>query len=133
LIDTSVLVRIEREGASIDDFVETLGAEDTAIASITASELLVGVLKAAPAGRRIRRESFVEHALGRFPVLPIDLAVARVHARLLVELQAAGSMIGLHDLLIAATAIANRHTILTYNVREFAHIQGLEIRSGDRQ
>jgi predicted nucleic acid-binding protein len=129
LIDSSVLIRLERDEASLDDFIVGLGDEDVAIASITASELLVGVLKASPAIRRSHREAFVEYVVGRFPVLPVDLAVARTHARLLTDLQAASSMIGLHDLLIAATAVANELAILTFNVREFNHVPGLDVRT----
>ena len=78
----------------------------------------------------MRREAFVEYVIERFPVLPMDMAVAREHARLWTELRAAGTMIGLHDLIIAATAVANAHVVLTDIVREFSHVQGLDVRPG---
>lgn len=129
LIDTSVIVRIERRDESLDDFIATLVGEEASISSITASELLVGVLGATPENRRSRREAFIEYVLERFPVIPFDLAVARTHARLWTQLKGSGEMIGLHDLMIAATAVTNGMAILTDNVREFSHIPALEIRS----
>lgn len=60
-------------------------------------------------------------------VLPFDLAAARIHARLLDELLAAGRPIGANDLLIAATALVHDYAILTFNVREFAQVSGLVV------
>jgi tRNA(fMet)-specific endonuclease VapC len=58
-------------------------------------------------------------------LLPVDLATARAHAQVWAELAAAGSMIGPHDLWLAATCIAHGLTIVTANVREFARVPGL--------
>ena len=57
LLDSSVLIRLERSGSLL-----TIGDnEEVAIAAITASELLHGVHRADPQ-RRAQREAFVEHA-----------------------------------------------------------------------
>ena len=129
LIDTSVLIKIERADESIDDFIASLGGEDSSLSAITASELLVGVVRAAPPERRAQREAFVAYALERFQVLPVDLIVARAHAPLVAQFKGRGSEIGAHDLLIAATALAHGFAMLTYNVREFSQIPGLELRT----
>lgn len=60
LIDTSVFVALDRQRASLDAFVALLGDEPFAIASITASELLVAAYKTGPTARRLRSFSFVE-------------------------------------------------------------------------
>jgi tRNA(fMet)-specific endonuclease VapC len=60
-------------------------------------------------------------------MLAFDLDVARVHARLWTELTETGNMIGLNDLVIAATAVAGSHAILTYNARDFSRVSGLEV------
>ena len=75
--------------------------EQVAVAAITASELLVGVQRAVTDEQRARREAFVEAILDRMPVLPFDLKSARVHARLVAQLEKGGFRIGAHDLLIA--------------------------------
>lgn len=38
-----------------------------------------------------------------------------------------GEMIGLHDLLIAATALANGHAVATLNRKDFERIPGLRL------
>lgn len=58
---------------------------------------------------------------------PVDLAVARVHAALSAALAARGTLVGAHDLLIAATAIAGDLRIATRDIRGFRRIQGLDV------
>ncbi len=56
LIDSSVFIDLERRGGTIGDLDAILLGEPFALASITASELLVGVHRA-DAGRRRGRSS----------------------------------------------------------------------------
>jgi len=106
---------------------DQLGAdEEVGVASITASELLHGVHRAAPE-RRARREAFVETVLAAFPPLPFGLLAARVHASIWADLAAAGRDVGAHDRIVAATAIANGWRIGTANLRHFERIAGLDI------
>lgn len=74
-----------------------------------------------------RRSAFVEWILERFPVLSIELAVARTHAQLWAELHAKGSAIGAHDLWLAASCVALGHALVTRNVREFKRVPGLKV------
>jgi predicted nucleic acid-binding protein len=60
--------------------------------------------------------------------LPFDLVVAGIHARLWAQLAEARQLIGPHDLLIAAIAVAYGHAVLTENAREFGRIPGLVVR-----
>jgi tRNA(fMet)-specific endonuclease VapC len=101
-------------------------AEEGAISVITVSELLYGAHRAAPR-ERPRRFARVEYLLARFAALPISEEVARVHSRVWAELEAAGSIIGGHDLWIAATALANRLAVATLNGRDFARVPGLRV------
>jgi tRNA(fMet)-specific endonuclease VapC len=75
----------------------------------------------------MRREIFVENVLAELETLPITNEVARVHASLWAELEAAGEMIGVHDLWIAATALAHALELATKNAHEFERVPGLEI------
>lgn len=127
LIDSSVFVALDRQGASLDSFETLMGDEPFAITSMTASELLVGVYRTVPAQQRRRRLSFVEAVLDRVPALPFDLDAARTHARLLAELSAAGQMIGANDLVIAATALTRGYSVLTHNLRRFERVPGLVV------
>ena len=51
--------------------------------------------------------------LETLPVEPYDVEVAEAHGRLLAHVHRSGTPRGAHDLIIAATAIATRRTVLT--------------------
>jgi tRNA(fMet)-specific endonuclease VapC len=137
VVDTTVFIDLERstsrEGRARSAkligqrLTECLGPdEEAAIASITASELLHGVHRAS-ASYRARREAFVESILAAIPVLDFDLLAARAHARLWANLAKAGSDVGPHDRIVAATAISLGWRVATANVRHFARIPGLDV------
>lgn len=125
LIDTSVLIEHERRSIDLEKHLLDRQQEEFFLSVITASELLHGVHRAGRPGIRARRSAFVEAVLERFPLLPIDLATARAHARLWAELAASGRLIGPHDLWLAATGLAHNLTVITANVREFRRVPGL--------
>jgi predicted nucleic acid-binding protein len=127
LIDTSVLIAIERGHIGPDRLNSEDDDEPVAIAAITASELLHGVHRVAGAVARTRAERFVERVLSSLPVIAFDIDVARVHARLDAELAAAGKAVGDADLMIAATAVWLDYRIATRDVRSFPRISGLDV------
>ena len=129
LIDSSVWIEMERHGQRVRDIRNLIPDESIAVAAITASELLVGVARADTEERRSRRERFVETVLQVAPVETFDLPVARVHAKLVAQMAGEGSLIGSHDLLIAATALAYGYGVLTHNVRDFGRVPGLDVRT----
>ena len=127
LVDSSVLIALERRGGFPSDLMETLEDEAIAISAITASELLAGVWRADSMERKQRRSAFVEAILEAIPVVPMDLAVARVHSQLWARVTEEGQLIGAHDLLIAATALSHDLEVLTDNVRDFQRVPGLRV------
>jgi tRNA(fMet)-specific endonuclease VapC len=127
LIDTSILIAWERQQLDGGAIVAHAGSDEVALSSITASELLHGVHRAQSAQRRGKREEFVEAILSALPVVPVDLAVARTHARIWADLAARGAVIGAHDLLIAATALTFDLVIATRNERDFGRIEGARV------
>jgi tRNA(fMet)-specific endonuclease VapC len=129
LIDASILIEHERQRLVLEDHVQGRQHEEFFLSVVTASELLHGVHRAADAGVRARRSAWVEAILERFPILPVDLATARSHARLWAELSAAGRLIGPHDLWLAAACLAHGLILATANTREFARVPGLQLES----
>jgi tRNA(fMet)-specific endonuclease VapC len=127
LIDTSTFVALERRGGLPTGLSPAVGDDAFALSSITASELLVGVHRADSGHRRARREAFVQRILETIPIIPVDLAVARIHAALLADLTTSGITLGAHDLLIGATAIAHDAGVVTENLRDFDRIPGLQV------
>jgi tRNA(fMet)-specific endonuclease VapC len=137
LLDTTVFITLERAVRALPQpgsmgeagrrIEAALGpAEDVGIAAITASELLHGVHRATPE-HRPRREAFVEAVLTAFPPIPFDLLAARAHARLWAGLASAGTDVGAHDRIVAATAIAAGWRVATANTRHFERVPGLEV------
>ena len=120
LLDTSILIDIERGRGAIPT------SDETAIAAITASELLQGVLRADRAHRAVRG-SFVEGILAMLPTIPFSLHVARVHARIWADLAAARLTVDAADLEVAATTIALGWELATLNRRDFARVAGLRL------
>jgi predicted nucleic acid-binding protein len=127
LIDSSVLVAAERQKLDLDEALGPHTEEPVGIASITASELLHGVHRAATIAQRQRRETFVERLLAVLPVFPFDVGTARIHAALWAGLASKGASVGSHDLLIGATAIALGYRVATRDRRSFGKIPGLEV------
>ena len=128
LIDASVFITLERRGQQILDLPAIGLDERVGIAAITASELLVGIHHADSLEHRLQREAFVEAILEILPILPFDLQVARVHAQVWAQLAVRGQLIGDHDLLVAATALAHGYSLLTDNLREYHRVPGLVAR-----
>ena len=127
LVDSSVLIAVERGSFDPERMPAELADTDIAISAVTASELLHGVHRASKNRIRSQREAFVERLLEVWPVLPFDLTSARIHSKLWAELAAKGISIGAYDLMIGATAIANGLQLLTRDRRSFSKIPGLKV------
>ncbi|MFI5209088.1 MAG: type II toxin-antitoxin system VapC family toxin [Gemmatimonadales bacterium] len=132
ILDTSVLVAAERGAIKLESLLESLGETPVAITAVTAAELLHGCHRAADPGVRARRFAFVEALLDLIPVLSFGLAEARRHAELWAHLAREGTMIGPHDLMIGATALAQGHLLATLNTKEFSRVAGLRLVSLER-
>ena len=127
LIDSSVLIDVERGRVVLGVLLESRGDRGIAMAAITAAELLHGVHRLRASKRKTRAEAVVETLLSSIPVIPFDLVCARAHARLGAELARRGITVGTHDLMIGATALARGLSVITSDQRSFPRIPGLEI------
>ncbi len=112
LIDTSVLIAVER-GQLDPDAVAADPREPIAMSAVTAHELLRGVARLPSGVRRARSERWLETLLSAVPVIEYDLDVARVHAAVWAEMSASGRPLGVHDQMIAATAISLGYDLAT--------------------
>ena len=92
---------------------------------------LGAVARSAPGHRPVSRSTrlaFVEGVLTAFPTLSFDLVVARAHAMLWSWPAAAGTEVGAHDRLVAATAMSAGWRVATANVRHFDRVPGLDVK-----
>jgi predicted nucleic acid-binding protein len=118
-----VLIEAERGRLDVASKVKGREEEEFFISVITASELLHGVWRAKQNSKvRARRAAFVESILDRFPILPVDLTTARLHAELWAKMESKGISVGAHDSWLAATCIAHGLHFATGNVRDFKRI-----------
>ena len=126
LLDTTFLIDADRSGGDLDAVIDD--DDDVAIAAVTVAELRVGALLAR--GRqKAKRVDYVEDVIATIPVLPYDLAVAEVHAQLLVAVRAQGRPRGAHDLIIAATARAFDLSVVSADATAFEDLPGVTIRT----
>ncbi len=127
VLDSSVIIQFEREQTDVESFGQSLG-QALFVAAITVSEIRVGALLADTESRRSQRTGFLDVLLtAAATVIPFGVPEALVHAEARVALRTMGQSIGAADLLIAATALANGHNVLTPNVREFERVPGLRV------
>ena len=110
ILDTGVLVATERARASLGAVLRP--DDDVAIAAVSVAELRTGV-ELASDHHRARRGDFLQQVLRTLPIEPYDVATAEAHGRLLAHVHRAGAQRGAHDLLVAATAVVTRRTVLT--------------------
>ncbi len=127
ILDSSSLIATERRRFDLVGFLSANSTENFFITAVTASELLHGCARATDDVIRVRRTRFVEGVLQAYPVLTFGLKEAREHARLWVELELKGKVIGERDLLIAAIAKANAYSVATLNRGEFERVSGLAL------
>jgi len=125
ILDSSILVAFERRRFDLERLLAD--HSPAAIAAITTAELLVGVERADTPERRARRSEFVENILTRIPIIPFDLAQARLFALHFAELAKRGAVIGDRDLQIAVTALSLSYELATLNTGEFQRVMGLTL------
>jgi len=127
LIDSDFLIEIERKKQDVSKQIIGREAEEVFLSVISASELLQGVHRAKESKLKAKRLAFVEAVLEMFPIIEIDLQIARSHEQPWSSLQEQGIMIGLHDLWIAATCLAYNLVLVTSNLRDLKRVATLKI------
>jgi tRNA(fMet)-specific endonuclease VapC len=128
-VDSSVLIAAERGRLRFDELVAAHGGDATNLylSTVTISELLHGAHRANTEARRLSRLRHTEKVKATCHVLAFGLTEAEVHAQMWAMVASQGLTVGAHDLLIAATALAHRHDIVTPNISEFQRVAGLKV------
>lgn len=93
------------------------------ISVITFYEILNGLLFKDARAQLQRFQQFVQ--LNQ--ILPVNVVVAEVAAKIYADLRRSNQMIGHNDVLIGATAIENDLTLITNNINHFSRIPGLSL------
>jgi predicted nucleic acid-binding protein len=97
------------------------------ISAVTLAELSAGPHHASDPAERARRMSVLQHAESTFEPLPFDTEAARAFGLVVAAVLAAGRTPRrrIADLMIAATAVANRLPLYTTNAADFTGLGDL--------
>ena len=90
-----------------------------AVDPVILGEIRFGILLLPRGKRRARLERWFDEGVRKIQCLPWEAETGLVWAALLARLRAAGRAMPVKDSLIAATALANRLTVVTRNVADF--------------
>ena len=125
LLDTDTCSYAIRVASSRLDARLARAKRDTlAISSVTRAELRFGLEKR---GNPRALSLLVHGFLDRVSVLSWDAAAADYFARLRVQLESAGTPIGIFDTMIAGHALALKAILVTNNQKHFGRIKALKL------
>lgn len=122
LLDTNVCVRVLRDKPREVRERFNLEADGLCISTIVLAELLHG---AAKSDRPEHNRQEVERFAARLEVLSFDEAAAHHAADIRAVLERRGTPIGAFDVLIAGHARCRGLAVVTGNLAEFGHVEGL--------
>ncbi len=125
ILDSNIISYYLRGEPQIVPRLQALAPADIGVPAIVEYELRYGLLRLPPKAAEHRLAALTA-LLRPLQILPFDSECAAHAARIRVELEVAGTLIGPHDTLIAATALRHQATLVTRNVREFSRVTGLQ-------
>lgn len=127
MLDTNICIHIIRNRpASVLARFRGYTPQDMCISSVTLAELEYGVAKSSfPKKNMLALVMF----LSGINILPFDDNAAIEYGSIRANLVRKGIPIGQNDMLIAAHAKACGLPIVTNNTREFARVDGLQVRN----
>ncbi len=124
LLDTSICVFFLRGKLNLDDLMKEKGRENCCISEITAFELRYG---AENSDSPSKSHKAVDHFLNGVIIIPIYGCIKR-YAKEKVRLRRIGKpMHDEFDLLIGVTAVENKLTLVTDNIKDFERIDGINL------
>jgi tRNA(fMet)-specific endonuclease VapC len=125
VLDSNTISYYFRGDPQVVPRLQSLRPIDFGVSAIVEYELRYGLLRL-PNDVAAPRLAALAQLLRPMQLLPFDSECATHAARIRVELEAAGTPIGPHNTLIAATVLRHQATLVTRNVREFSRVLGLQ-------
>ena len=125
ILDSNTISYYFRGDPQVVPRLQALRPADVGVPAIVEYELRYGLLRL-PSDAAATRLTALAQLLRPMQLLPFDSECAALAARIRANLEAAGTPIGPHDTLIAATALRYQATLVTRNIREFSRVPGLQ-------
>jgi tRNA(fMet)-specific endonuclease VapC len=125
ILDSNTISYYFRGDPQVVPRLQAVRPGNLGVPAIVEYELRYGLMRL-PQEAAAPRLAALAQFLRPVQVLPFDAECAALAASVRVSLEAAGTPIGPHDTLIAATALRHQATLITRNVREFSQVPGLQ-------
>ena len=125
-VDSDYLIDYLRRQAYTKPLIEKIQSRqaEALISVVTVFELYVGALLSNNPGKRFED---VETLLSWFKIVDINKEIMLIAAKINVDLRGRGLMIGIQDVLIAASSISANTSLITNNTKHFQKIEGLKL------
>jgi tRNA(fMet)-specific endonuclease VapC len=123
LLDTNTLIHYLRGQPAVVSRLKDASPLQLGVPSIVAYEIEYGTVKISSP----RRREIVSELLAGIQQVPFDREAALESARIRIDLEARGLLIGPMHLLIAGTAVSRGAVLATNNTKEFSRIKGLRL------
>ena len=124
VLDTNTLIYYFKGMGRVPEKLLQTPPRDIAIPAIVLFELEVGLAKSQEPDKRRKQ---LETLVNLVTVIPFADKEAKASANIRAILEEKGTPIGAMDVLIAGTALANQHTLVTHNTKEFERVAGLSL------
>lgn len=125
LLDTNLISELSRKRPStrVLERLRVVPREQIYSSSVCIMELRFGTARHPQGGRLWER--IQENLLGHVSILPVGFDEAAKAGEVLAVLEAAGTPIGVEDVLIGSTALVHELKVVTRNVKHLSRIEGL--------
>jgi len=122
LLDTDLLIAAFRVNRKAVSFMAGLTGDQLVCSTVTYIEVAAGEFRRDP-----RRDQTLRDMFQGFTLVPLSEEIAKRAGREVVRIGSAVAKLRSGDLAIGATALVERRTLVTRNVKHFALIPGLKI------
>jgi tRNA(fMet)-specific endonuclease VapC len=126
VLDSNTISYYFRGDQHVVPRLQALPPEELGVPAIVVYELRYGLLRLPAEAAQPRLEA-LEKLLRPMQTLAFDVDCAEQAAMIRSSLERHGTVIGPHDILIAATALRNNARLVTRNEREFMRVPNLQV------
>jgi predicted nucleic acid-binding protein len=121
LVDTNIIIKVLNGNDEAVELFDSL--DEIYISVITVGELIYGAYKSS---RKRENISLFESFLSEYPLIAVNDEISRIYGEIKAELVVKGINIPENDLWIAATAIFNNFSLVTFD-QHFNNISKLRL------
>ena len=119
LCDTNIIIEIFKGNTKTISDIKKIGTDNICISSITAMELLYGALNK-------RELNSIKKNINKLQIIHVNNDISKISLTL-IESYSKSHNLQIPDAIIAATALYENISLLTYNVKDFKFIEKITL------